>query len=239
MAQWMREYFDFSVMLGKPTVVFLDNWLDIDKLKQEMEQFNIKNSLVYHSYSKDYDAFFGNRYLIEEINGQTNLYPCWTLLPFDISPLNNPQDLYEDFKKYNIRSVRLFPEYHNFLLEGEIFSILRSHPNLRLVLVELTYHNSRNLFPLLKDYPNVSIELSGYIPFLGIEGIYKRFRAERMFFGSDLPLKSPGATIFYIDSRVAINDKNSQNSRVFCKYSSYLSYSYLGNIYGLSTCPIS
>jgi hypothetical protein len=223
----MREYFDFNVMLGKPTVASLDNWLDIERLREEMDRFNIKSVLVYHSYSKDYDAFFGNNYLIKEIKDQSDIYPCWILLPMDIYPIGNLQELYNDLKQNNIKAIRLFPEYHNFLLEEEVignlfsfleeiripvllspnrlgwkevFSILRNHPNLKLVLLELTYRNNGNLFPLLKNYSNVFIELSGYIPFLGIEGIYKRFGAERILFGSNLPYKSPGATIFYIEN---------------------------------------
>ena len=77
---------------------------------------------------------------------------------------------------------------------------MRNHPNLRLILVDLNYRNSSYIFPLLKRYKNVYIELSGYITYLGIEGIYKRFGGEHMLFGSDLPYKSPGTTIFYVEN---------------------------------------
>jgi len=223
----MREYFDINVMIGKPTVVQLDKWLTIDRLSVEMDRFNIKKALVYHSYSRDYDAHFGNIHLIEEIAECSDIYPSWVLLPLDIFPLNNPEKLIEGFKKNNIRAIRLFPEFHNFLLEEEIigdllapleeigipvivspnkvgwkdiFNTLKNHPQLKLILVDLTYRNSSYVFPLLKRYKDVYIELSGYIPFLGIEGIYRRFGAEQMVFGSNLPYKSPGATLFYIEN---------------------------------------
>lgn len=222
----MREYFDFNVMIGKPTVVPLDNWLDVDRLSEEMGRFNIKKALVYHSYSRDYDAYFGNEKLIEEIKGRSNLYPVWVLLPLDIFPIDTLDKLLERFRGNNIRAVRFFPDLHNFLLEEEmigdllsfleelkipilispnnigwrdIYSMLRNHPNIRLVLMDLTYRQSSYIFPLLKRYENIYIELSGYITFLGIETLYKRFGGERMLFGSNLPYKSPGSTIHYIE----------------------------------------
>lgn len=223
----MREYFDFNVMIGKPTVVQLDKWLDAKRLDEEMNRFNIKKAIAYHSYSRDYDAYFGNTYLLEEIRGYTNILPSWVLLPFDVFLIDTPEKLVSELKRNNVKVVRIFPELHNFLLEEEvlgdllalleefkiptiiapnkigwkdIFSVLRNHPKLRLVLVDLSYRNSAHIFPLLKRYKDVYIELSGYITYLGIEGIYKRFGGERMLFGSNLPYRNPGATIFYIEN---------------------------------------
>ncbi|MBC7320979.1 amidohydrolase family protein [bacterium] len=222
----MREYFDFNVMIGKPTIVPLNNWLDVDRLNEEMGGFNIKKALVYHSYSRDYDAHFGNEKLIEEIKDCLNLYVTWVLLPLDIFPIDTFDELLEEFRKNNIKAVRFFPDLHNFLLEEEvigdllsfleelkvpilispnntgwkdIYSILRNHPNIRLVLIDLTYRQSSYIFPLLKRYENIYVELSGYITFLGIETLYKRFGGEKMLFGSNLPYKNPGSTIYYIE----------------------------------------
>ncbi|HRU33318.1 MAG TPA: amidohydrolase family protein [bacterium] len=223
----MREYFDFNVMIGAPTVVQLGKWLDTRMLSEEMRRFNIKKAIAYHSYSRDYDAYFGNNYMIKEITGYSDILPCWVLLPFDISPTNTPDELISQLKENNVKIVRLFPELHNFLLEEEvvgdllallegynvpvlispnkvgwrdIYSILRNHPNLRLILVDLNYRNSSYIFPLLKRYKNVYIELSGYTTYLGIEGIYKRFGGEHMLFWSNLHYKSPGITIFYVEN---------------------------------------
>ncbi|MCX7795351.1 MAG: amidohydrolase [bacterium] len=222
----MREYFDFNVMIGKTTVVTIDNLLDVNKLNEEMNRFNIKRALVYHSYSRDYDAYFGDKKLVEEIKDCPNLYVTWTLLPIDIFPINASDKLLEELKINNVKAVRFFPDLHNFLLEEEvigdllslleeikipilmspnstgwkdIYSMLKNHPNIRLVLTDLTYRQSSYIFPLLKRYKNVYIELSGYITFLGIETLYKRFGGERMLFGSNLPYKNPGSTIFYIE----------------------------------------
>lgn len=223
----MRYYFDFNIMIGEPTVVQLDKWLDVEKLDEEMSRFNIKKALVYHSYSRDYDAYFGNNHLLEKISGYSNIFPSWVLLPFDIFPIDTPDKLLQELRDKNIKAVRLFPENHNFLLEEEvigdllellediqipvlispnkagwkdIYNILRNHYNLKLILVDLTYRNDSYIFPLLKRYKNVYIELSGYMTYLGIEGIYKRFGGERMLFGSNLPYRNPGATIFYLEN---------------------------------------
>ena len=202
----MREYFDINVMIGKPTVVQLDKWLTIDRLSLEMDRFNIKRHWSIIAIAEIMMPTLGI-YLIEEIAECSDIYPSWVLLPLDIFPLNNPEKLIEEFKKNNIRAIRLFPEFHNFLLEEEIigdllapleeigipvivspnkvgwkdiFNTLKNHPQLKLILVDLTYRNSSYVFPLLKRYKDVYIELSGYIPFLGIEGIYRRFGAEQM-----------------------------------------------------------
>ncbi len=222
----MRGYFDFNIMIGKPTIDPLNNWLNIDRLKEEMSRFNIKKALVYHSYSRDYDAYFGNERLTEEIKNFPNLYATWAILPIDISPIDTFDRLLEELKIHNVKAVRFFPDLHNFLLEEEvvgdllsflegvkipvlispnstgwkdIYNMLRNHPNIRLILIDLTYRQSSYIFPLLKRYKNVYIELSGYITFLGIETMYRKFGGERMLFGSNLPYKNPGSTIFYIE----------------------------------------
>ncbi|MBO9610191.1 MAG: hypothetical protein J7639_29805, partial [Paenibacillaceae bacterium] len=123
-----------------------------------------------------------------------------------------------------VKAVRMFPAAaeHNFSLEawscGELFEALehylvplflgmdqlgwndlfelcRSYPALPIVLTEVNYRMDRRLYPLLERFPQLRIETIGYKVHLGIEELCKRFGAERLVFGSGMPLYSGAAAV--------------------------------------------
>lgn len=77
-----------------------------------------------------------------------------------------------------------------------IDSLCRSHPNLPVILSEARFRSSnRLLYQLLQAHPNLHVELSGYWAYHGIEFITREFGAERLIFGTRMPVRDPACAI--------------------------------------------
>lgn len=65
-------------------------------------------------------------------------------------------------------------------------------PDLPVIATRMSIASDRRLYPLLEQCPNLYIELSYYQVHRGIEALAERFGAERMIFGSGMPVFDPG-----------------------------------------------
>jgi len=63
---------------------------------------------------------------------------------------------------------------------------------------EEAYWNGRYLFPLLEKCENLFLEVANCVLYLEIDEIVKRFGAERLIFGSYLPVDDPNASLMLI-----------------------------------------
>ena len=79
-----------------------------------------------------------------------------------------------------------------------LYELLTNHPNLNLVLTNVTYRIARNIYPLFKLFPRLSIETFGFKPMDGIEEVCERFGAQRLIFGSGMPHASGAAAVAMI-----------------------------------------
>jgi len=73
--------------------------------------------------------------------------------------------------------------------------ICTTFPELRVVLVREGIGSARFLYPLLEGVKNLLIETSYYQPAGGLEQFAVRFGADRLLFGTGLPVYSPGPPI--------------------------------------------
>jgi predicted TIM-barrel fold metal-dependent hydrolase len=71
----------------------------------------------------------------------------------------------------------------------------RSFPSLPIVLVRLGHADVRSLFPLLDRCPNLYVETSYYQGHDGIRLLVERWGADRLIFGTGLPIWDPGLPI--------------------------------------------
>ena len=69
----------------------------------------------------------------------------------------------------------------------DIYETVSAWPDLKVVLVEATYHDASWVFPLLKALPNLYLELSRFVLTDGIASIINLIGAERVLFGSRFP----------------------------------------------------
>ncbi len=86
--------------------------------------------------------------------------------------------------------------------------ICLEYPNLPVVLMQIGLRTNRMLYPLLAKCKNLHIDISGYWIYCGIESICKSFGADRVLFGTRLPLYDPGFSLGMLSySNIAIEEK--------------------------------
>lgn len=222
------RFFDAYAALGPLTVPMLGQELaTVAALRTELDRAGIDAALVYSTIALDYDPPTGNALLSAALADESDLHPCWVLLPPGTGEFPPPAELITTMAEQGVRAARLCPGplRHNFslapwcsgeLLAGlaaahvplfldlddthwsEIAALLATYPALPLVVTGVTYRVDRYLYPLLAQFPNLYIELSGYQGLHAIEHLVARFGPERLLFGSHLPLFEPGATITHL-----------------------------------------
>jgi len=89
-----------------------------------------------------------------------------------------------------------------------LHSILEAHPKLKLIFTNVTYRVSRNLYPLMKKFPNLYVETSGFKGQDGIQDLCEVFGASRVVFGSNMPVGSGSAAVAMVTyANISASDK--------------------------------
>jgi len=187
--------------------------------------------------AKEYSPLVGNEMLMSEIKGSECLYPAWVVMPHHSGEFPHPETLKNQMKSGNVRAVLMFPaplEQNYSIAEwncGELFSMLEkcsvplmigfdqltlnelfelcsSYQELKVILTGVNYRVDRNFYALLRKLPNLYIETSGYKVHNGIEEFCEQFGAQRLIFGSGMPLYSGGAAVSMINyARISEKEK--------------------------------
>ena len=76
-----------------------------------------------------------------------------------------------------------------------LYDVCRTFPTLPVVVVRLNFSALRVAVPLLRECPNLCVELSYFTSHRGVEFLCSQVGAERLLFGSGLPWASPGPGI--------------------------------------------
>lgn len=222
------DFFDCNCQVGMRGIVNPGSFYRIEDLAAKMPFYGIKKALVYHSMAREYHPQVGNSILIDEIKAYPELYPVWVLMPHHTMEFPKPQDLIGQMKTNGVKAVRMFPESweQNYSISewncGELLSTLEkhriplmigldqlgwdkvheicsNHSGLRLILTEVDYRIDRNLYPLLNKFSNLYLETIGYKVHNGIEEICRRFGADRLIFGSNMPVIAGSAAVSMIN----------------------------------------
>lgn len=232
------KFFDCNCCFGRRSVIDPGSFYKAEDLKKRMEYYGIARALVYHSLAREYSPLAGNSMLMDEIKKYPEFYPVWVIMHHHTNEFYKPEELKEKLKANNVRAVRMFPGIHEQAYStekwncGELFSMLESckiplfigynqvglndiarictdYPGLPVILTDLAYSADRNLYGLLGSFSNLKIELSGYKVHNGVEEICARFGAERIVFGSMMPVFS-GASAVCVINYARISEKEKQ-----------------------------
>jgi hypothetical protein len=211
------KFFDCNCRIGMRSIVNPGSFYKTEDLVGKMKYYGIEKALVYHSMAREYSPIIGNEMLTREIANFPSLYPVWIVMPHHTGEFPSPGILVEQLRKYNVRAVRMFPSQfeQNFSIApwncGELYTKLDAHripifisldqlswndiyelrsnyPKLRIILTEVNYRTDRNLYFIMEKFPNIFIEVSGYKVHHGIEEICRRYGAERLIYGSGMPV---------------------------------------------------
>lgn len=197
-----------------------------EELLAEMDHAHISAALVTHSYARWYDCAFGNRKLMAEIADHPRLLPCWILVPHFAREMPRPQKLLDDMEEAGVRAAKILPknaimplrpELWGCLLGAlederiplflerseqsweELFDLLTRHRDLPVVLQRAGWGEQRVILAALERFPNLHIDFSCLQANRFVEHAVDRFGPFRFVFGTDLPLKNPGAARAYVD----------------------------------------
>lgn len=235
-AQELR-FFDANVWLGEPCGFPLAEELNVAKLAETLRRRFITGGLVSHWDAKRISAQEGNAALAQSLNqSDSDLFAVWTGLPL-YPRENGPLLGGMDFPR-NVRAVRIFPKSHNFPLAdwcvgtlcdelasrrmpllvwhteidwAPLYQLARAFPRLKIVVEtqpqKILYH-TRPLFALMRDCGNVLVEISNFAGQGFIEYAVKEFGADRLIFGSFLPVADPLVPIgMVIDAEITAEEK--------------------------------
>ena len=79
-----------------------------EHLLEGLDLAGIAGALVHHRLALNYDPMFGNRKLVEEIEGDRGrLYPCWVVLPDSSGEFLSVRELMSELEQHDVRAVRI------------------------------------------------------------------------------------------------------------------------------------
>ena len=109
-------------------------------------------------------------------------------------------ELLEILQRYRIP---LFMEVQTFFAAplvswDRIEWLLDRYPDLPLVIGGLRQRDNRTLYALMDRFANLYLDITLYATHRGIEDIVRRFGAERMLFGSGLPVYAGGGSVIQL-----------------------------------------
>lgn len=219
-------YFDCYASIGKMGPKDeLTPWTK-EALLDEMLHCGIHAALVENSVAREYDPAYGNQKLIGEIQNERRLFPAWVVLPHQTGEMPIGPELVEQMLRHDVRAARIYPKGQNFALDertcGELFSALEAerillsidfgqaspadiadmctrHPDLPVLITDISWANTRFLYPVMDQCPNMHVEFSTFQANYAIERLGERYGFERLLFGTNALSKSLGAAKSFID----------------------------------------
>ncbi|MCP4644999.1 MAG: amidohydrolase family protein [bacterium] len=114
----MPGLFDFNVAIGRGAHPAGGAFTCAEDLLSEMDRLGIAEALVYHRAAAEADVELGNRLLLEQIEGHSNLHACWVMAPSALGDLPSPSQWVRDAVEHNVRAVRLTPGHSLYSVAG-------------------------------------------------------------------------------------------------------------------------
>lgn len=230
------RWIDCNARIGRWSNPQPEQFTEMNDLKAAWDRVGIEGGVVHHAWAWEWSAERGNTRLLEEIEGQQHVRPCFVALP----PATREMAPVLDFAR-RVRSlrgaVRIFPGKHAWRVgdwcAGALFdalalvqvpllvdigetdwdaiaAVLQGHPRLPLIVLDTFYRVDRVVYPLMQRHANLYLEANTYGAFLGIEGICERFGTERLVFGTNLPELEAGGPMALISyAEISDEDKRS------------------------------
>lgn len=230
-------FFDCNCSFGMRGILNPGSFYKVEDLLSRMSRYGIKRALVYHSMAREYNPSTGNQMLVDEIGKHSSLIPVWAVMHHHTGEFPEPERLIRNMRDQGIRAVTMFPAMtdHGFSMEewncgellyilekhriplfmgldqitwNELHDLLGHHPELPVIITNVSYRINRNLYALLKKFNNLHIETNGYKVHYGIEEICKVFGAHRLIFGSGMPVFSGASAVSLVNyARVGEKEK--------------------------------
>ena len=216
--------FDANLWLGDPEFFPLAEALEPAGVEACLRRYGLDGALVSHWDAVRLSAQDGNQALVDAAGAlPRSAFTVWTGLPTALPEPGPLPGLSPPHPQ--VRGVRLFPMTHHFSLTPwvvgslcewcvehrlplfvwhveirweELHALAAAFPRLEVVVEsqwqKILYH-LRDLAALLASCPNVLVEISNFVGQDHLAQFAGRFGAERLLFGSFLPVNDPYAAI--------------------------------------------
>lgn len=76
-----------------------------------------------------------------------------------------------------------------------VYHLCKTFPTLPIIVIRFNYQLMRAIYPMLREFNNLYLELSNYTTHRGVELLVNDFGSERLIYGSGMPLQNPGASL--------------------------------------------
>ncbi|MCG2659926.1 MAG: amidohydrolase [Kiritimatiellae bacterium] len=231
------DFLDANIWLGRPEGFPLAKEMNAKQLNGVLKTYFTRSGLISHWQSKMSSAQDGNAALEKLAPALPHgLGVIWTGLPLlngETGPLPGMGSM-----PRNLSGVRIFPKTHNFIPEDWVIGSLcewlvaknlplfvwhteiewtalhrlaGGFPKLTIVVEsqprKILYH-SRSLFPLMRACRNVRVDISNFAGQSFVEYVVREFGAERLIYGSFLPVSDPLVPIgMVLDADIADTEK--------------------------------
>ena len=122
------NFFDCNCQIGRRATKGPREFCELSELLDQMEYYSIKEALVCHSVSVEYNPTLGNSMLLDEIKSHKNLHGIWVLIPGEVRDTEEPEAIMEEMLKDDIYIAKIYPKTHGFILDdfycGKLLSAL-------------------------------------------------------------------------------------------------------------------
>lgn len=187
-----------------------------------MDRFGIAEAVVSHTLSWLHDPGTGNRRLLDLVEGEPRLRPCWVLLPDTCGETGSPGAFVAAATGAGVAAVRAYPADHGYDLAGRdaaptlhaleeaalpllldaaqlgwssIEAIAGAHPGLPVVVGGLGYRVLRQAAGVLARTANVHVGLANLSSHRGLEWLVERYGTHRVVFGTGTPARDPAEAV--------------------------------------------
>ena len=104
------RFFDCNCAIGRYAVPPMpDLPHTVPQILETLDYSGIDSAIVYHIAAWEYDPESGNRFLMEELNGESRLLPQWVILPHHTGEFPLPPELLDTMVSHGVLTARMFP----------------------------------------------------------------------------------------------------------------------------------
>ena len=216
------RFFDGCAMIGWRADRHPETIWSPAQFERDYLYYGIGAALVHHASAVEYHQDYGNRKLLEEIEGYPRLIPQWVVMPHHTHEMAPPDELVAEMLELGVRAARIYPKMHAISISDDVSrplfealaerriplfadvaelgidqaaTICGRYPDLPVVLCGVSWGSDRQLEPALEKAPNLHVETHFLQGHRAYERIVRQFGAERIIFGTGLPHCSPGAAM--------------------------------------------
>lgn len=194
----------------------------VEQLLGDMSYYGIREALVTHAQSRDYDPRTGNMELIRQLANNPMLHPCWAVLPPASQEIPPAKEFVDEMMANGVASAVAYPHTHNFSLShwsvgslltslqdrriplmlpfnqttwDEVERICRTFPELPCIITDVNYRQLRFLLPLWETLTNLFVDLSWFSVHDGLAFLAEQGHLGQLLFGTHYPVYQPSAAV--------------------------------------------